>query len=55
VHTRPDAVRLGQQEAECAARAVLETLREAISEKELRDVFSHLPEDMRRLFSPLAA
>jgi uncharacterized protein (DUF2267 family) len=27
----------------------------AISEKELRDVFSQLPEDMRRLFSPLAA
>lgn len=40
---------------ERAARAALVTLREAVSEKELRDMFSQLPEDMRRLFSPLAA
>ena len=37
------------------ARAVLATLREAVSENELRELFSQLPEDVRRLFSPLAA
>jgi uncharacterized protein (DUF2267 family) len=42
---------LGPQNAERAARAVLATLREAVSEKELQDLFRQLPEDMRRLFS----
>jgi uncharacterized protein (DUF2267 family) len=39
---------LSPQDAERAARAVLVTLREAVSEKELRDMFSQRPEDMRR-------
>jgi uncharacterized protein (DUF2267 family) len=68
VHTRPEAERFstrellqriakrmgnrGSQDAERAARAVLVILREAVSEKELQDLFRQLPEDMRRLFSP---
>lgn len=44
-----------RQAAQRSARAVLTTLREAISDKEVRDMLSQLPEDMRRLFSPVAA
>jgi uncharacterized protein (DUF2267 family) len=71
VHTRPEAERFSTREliarvakrmgnrspldAERAARAVLVTLREAVSEKELQDLFRQLPEDTRRLFSPAGA
>lgn len=42
---------LDRQEAEDAVAAVLVTLREAVSEKEVSDLFSQLPDDMLRLFS----
>ena len=45
----------GRQEAERAARAVLVTLREVVSEAEMHDMFSQLPAEILRLFSPRAA
>jgi uncharacterized protein (DUF2267 family) len=46
---------LNQRDVETAVSAVLVTLREAVSDKEVRDMFSQLPDDMLVLFSRQAA
>jgi uncharacterized protein (DUF2267 family) len=42
---------LGEDQVERAVTAVLATLREAVSPKEVRDMFSQLPDDILDLFS----